>query len=189
MEPVKPKRRDRLPVGADWRYEIKLDGFRGLLHVEDGRGYFLSKNVNRMERFQSLADTLAAVLKVKSAILDGEIIAVRQERVDFYALMFGRGRPQYAAFDLLWLNGRDLRGQAYRSRRAALRELPGRQDAIGYVDNYLTPELLEAAIRLDMEGVVAKRESDLYGPENEWVKVKHPSYTQMAGRWELFKRR
>lgn len=121
MEPVKPKRRDRLPVGADWRYEIKLDGFRGLLHVEDGRGYFLSKNVNRMERFQSLADTLAAVLKVKSAILDGEIIAVRQERADFYALMFGRGRAEYAAFDLLWLNGRDLQGQPYRRHRAAPR--------------------------------------------------------------------
>ena len=98
-----------MPVGRDWWYELKLDGFRGVLTVDAGKGSFTSKTSKPMPRFQELADALARVLPVKSAIFDGEIIVMTKSGPDFNALMFRRGQPAYAAFDLLWLDGKDLR--------------------------------------------------------------------------------
>lgn len=100
--------------------------------------------------------------------------------------MFGRGAAGYVAFDLLWLDSRDLRPEPYERRNALLRRLLRRQDAIGYVDEHETPELFEATVRLDLEGIVAKRVDDPYSPATEWVKVKHRGYSQMRDRWTLF---
>lgn len=73
---------------------MKLDGFRGLLYIEDGRGWLTSKTSKVMKRFQPLADRLAEILPVRDAILDGEIVVMENAMVDFYALMFRRGEPQ-----------------------------------------------------------------------------------------------
>ena len=100
-----------VPVGREWIYELKLDGFRGVLAIENGRGSFTSKTMKPMPRFQALADTIAASLRVRNAILDGEIVAMNGNAPDFYALMFHRGSAGYAAFDLLWLEGRELRSE------------------------------------------------------------------------------
>lgn len=189
VDPIRPSLSKVVPLGREWVYELKLDGFRGVLHVEDGRGYFTSKNNRVMRRFESLADTLARSLNVRSAILDGEIVVMREGMPDFYALMFRRGEPQYAAFDLLWLNGRDLREATYRRRKGALRRLLADQTAVGYVDSYSASELFDAAVRLDLEGVVAKRMTDVYAPSTIWLKIKHGGYSKNEGRWELFARR
>ena len=80
-----------------------------MLHREDGTAFFRSKTMRIRRRFQGLADVVAKVLVVRSAILDGEILVMGETAPDFYALMKARGETEYAAFDLLWLNGRDLR--------------------------------------------------------------------------------
>ncbi len=188
IEPVRPVRMKSVPVGREWVYELKLDGFRGLLTIEDGRGRFTSKTARPMPRFQQLADGLARTLKVRDAILDGEIVVMSEGGPDFYALFFRRGEPAYAAFDLLWLNGRDLRALPLWRRKKRLQTLVAKS-TIAYVDHLDDPALFTATAKQDLEGIVAKKRGDAYGPETHWVKVKHAGYTQMEGRWELFDRR
>ncbi len=177
-----------VPVGPAWIYELKLDGFRGVLSVEDGRGSFTSKTSKPMPRFSELAGALARALPVKNAILDGEIIVMTDSGPDFNALFWRRGQPAYAAFDLLWLDGRDLRTQPLWRRKRALKKLID-GTPIAYVDHVTDPALYAAAAARDLEGIVAKRRGDPYGASTEWVKVKHSGYTQMQGRWELFEKR
>jgi bifunctional non-homologous end joining protein LigD len=162
IDPIVPNLAKHVPVGDEWAYEAKLDGFRGTLYVEDRRGWFRSKRKNIMKRFQPLADSLARTLRVNDLILDGEIVVMRRHTPDFYALMFRRGTPEYAAFDLLWLNGHDLRPLRYDERKGGLRALLNAQVTISCVDSHPQPELFEAAQRLDLEGIVAKRVSDPY---------------------------
>ena len=177
-----------VPAGRGWIYELKLDGFRGVLSIENGRGGFTSKTSNEMRRFRDLANVLARAMPVKSAIFDGEIIVMGAAGPDFHALMSRRGEPVYAAFDLLWLEGKDLRPQPLWHRKGALRKLV-EGTPIGFVDGVDDPVLFHVARRRDLEGIVAKRRGDPYGPDTEWVKVKVPGYSQAEGRAELFHRR
>lgn len=186
IEPIAPVLRKVIPVGGEWRYELKLDGFRGMLYIDRDQRFFRSKKMDLMQRFQQLADSVAAAVPVRDAIFDGEIVVLDDGLPDFNALLHRRGTPQYAAFDLLWLNGRDLRGLSYLKRKAALKKLLARQTAIGYVEHHTAPELFTAAAKLDLEGVVAKRTSDVYAPTVQWVKVRHAAYSQKEGRGELF---
>lgn len=188
IAPLRPVRGKTVPVGREWIYELKLDGFRGMLTIEEGRARFTSKNSHEMKRFQPLADALARALGVRDAIFDGEIIVMSAQGPDFLALFFRRGQPAYAAFDLLWLNGRDLRAQPLWRRKRTLRKLIA-ATPIGFVDHVDDPALFAVTAEKDLEGIVAKRRTDPYAPETQWVKVKHPGYTQMQGRWELFDRK
>jgi bifunctional non-homologous end joining protein LigD len=176
IDPLRPVKKTVVPVGNGWIYELKLDGFRGVLSVENGHGFFTSKTAKNMKRFQPLADAIALTLKAKSAILDGEIIVMGDEGPDFYALMLQRAEPAYAAFDLLWLNGKDLRAQPLWRRKRALKKLI-EHTPIGYVDDVESPHLFTVAVEKDLEGIVAKRRSDPYAVDTEWVKVKHVGYS------------
>lgn len=188
VQPIIPRLSRRLPIGRGWRYEVKLDGFRGTLYIEKDRARFRSKTMRVMKRFESLAESLVRSIEVRDAIFDGEIIVMREQKPDFYALMFRRRQPEYAAFDLLWLNGRDLRERRYVERKKLLHEAINQSSAIGYVDDYNEPEVFTAAARLDLEGVVAKRSVDTYEASTEWLKIKHPGYSQAEGRHEFFQR-
>lgn len=181
IDPIVPVLGRDIPRGREWRYELKFDGFRGTLYVEAGKAFFRSKTKRVMRGFQSLADDLASNLPVRSAILDGEIIVVSGQLPDFVALMQARGEPEYAAFDLIWLNGRDLRGLPFSKRKARLRALIRRQSAVASVEAHRSPDLFEAAVRLDLEGVVAKRVDDPYDASTTWLKVKNRGYSQMEG--------
>jgi bifunctional non-homologous end joining protein LigD len=188
VEPLRPVRSKTVPVGREWTYELKLDGFRGMLSIDGGRAGFTSKTGKPLRRFQELADALAQTLGVQSAILDGEVIVMGDAGPDFNALFFRRGEPAYAAFDLLWLNGRDLRPQPFWRRKRALQKLVA-ASPIAYVEHVDDPGLFAAAASHDLEGIVAKRRSDPYAADTHWVKVKHSGYTQIQGRWELFDKR
>ena len=188
IEPVLPKLVKDVPRGRQWVYELKLDGFRGTLYVEAGRARFQSKTKKTMRRFGDLANAIAQELRVKDAILDGEIVVIGEHGPQFYALMMNREPASYTAFDLLWLNGRDLRGRPLSRRKAALEKLV-RETHVGYVEHVDDPLLIDAVIRRDLEGVVAKRRADPYTPQTEWLKIKHAGYSQKEGRSELFHRR
>lgn len=185
IEPLRPALARTVPHGREWRYEVKLDGFRGTLYVERGRGRFFSKTRKPMARFRQLADALARELGVSDAILDGEIVVMGNGGPDFEALMFNRGATGYAAFDLLWLAGRDYRPLPFWRRKRALHKLVA-PTPIAYVEHVDDPRLFDTTVKMDLEGIVAKRSSDPYGPETEWLKIKHRGYTQNEGRWELF---
>ena len=76
IDPILPVLNRALPRGREWRYELKLDGFRGTLYIDDGKAFFRSKTKRVMRRFQDLADGLAKVLNVRSAVFDGEILVM-----------------------------------------------------------------------------------------------------------------
>lgn len=189
IEPIRPVLTREVPAGRSWRYELKLDGFRGTLYIDRGTAGFRSKNQRPMPRFADLAARVAAELQVADAILDGEIVVMGESGPKFTALLFHRGVPQFAAFDLLWLDGRDLRPSPYHRRKAALRRLLRHQTWASFVDSHAEAELFDAATRMDLEGIIAKRREDPYLPGTRWLKVKNRGYSQAVGRWELFERR
>jgi bifunctional non-homologous end joining protein LigD len=176
-----------------WIYEPKFDGFRGVLYVSGRECYLRSKRGNVLSRFADLALRVGAELHARDAILDGEVVALDDEgRMDFRALLAGKGWLHYAAFDVLWLNGRDLRAQPLIKRKRKLEQLILTNNStlsrVLAVEEH-GRELFEAAQRLDLEGVVAKRRADPYSPQTVWYKVKNPAYTQAEGRGELFEPR
>jgi bifunctional non-homologous end joining protein LigD len=176
-----------------WLFEPKYDGFRGMLYLTHQACMLYSKRGHRMTRFQTLADQVRASLatsRCHEVILDGEVVALDEEgRIDFWGLMRGRGTLAYAAFDLLWLNGRDLRWLPLTRRKKRLERLiPASVGALNRVPSFEAEgrELFDAACRLDLEGIVAKRKVDRYGVRTAWYKIKNPTYTQAEGRRELF---
>ena len=185
-EPVLPVLSRELPRGRAWRYELKLDGFRGMLYLDRGTAGFRSKTKRPMPRFDELAARIAAELDAGDAVLDGEIVVMGKRGPEFNALLFNRGVPQFAAFDLVWLNGCDIRPWPYEKRRAALKRLVRRSTWASFVESQSEAELFDIVSGLDLEGVVAKRRDEPYTSETRWVKVKNRHYSQAIGRWRYF---
>ena len=124
VEPVVPERLDRAFDDPAWVFEPKYDGSRGLLYATRRDCHFRSKRGNVLRRFQELCHLVRQELPVKEAILDGEVVALDSEgRQDFRALLEGRGNIHYAAFDALWVSGRDLRGLPLTRRKRALHRI------------------------------------------------------------------
>lgn len=188
IDPILPKLVRDMPRGQDWLYELKLDGFRGTLYVEDLRGRFLSKTKKPMRRFDSLAKAIAKEFRVRDVILDGEIVVMSDGRPDFYSLMTNRKPASYVAFDVLWMNGRDLRALPLRRRKRELEKLV-RNSQVQTVEGMNDFRLIEAVTQMELEGIVAKRATDPYAMTTEWLKIKHAGYSQKEGRADLFHRR
>lgn len=192
IQPIIPVLRPHAFSDPAWLFEPKYDGFRGVLYLTRTSCTLFSKRGNAMTRFRGLAEQLGAELGRQEVILDGEIVALDDEgRIDFWGLMRGRGTLAYAAFDVLWLNGRDLRGLPLTKRKKRLERLVptavGALNRIPCFEGY-GRELFEAACRLDLEGILAKGKADPYMPDTPWYKIKNPTYTQAEGRRELFER-
>jgi bifunctional non-homologous end joining protein LigD len=194
---AQPLERLREPFDApDWVFEPKLDGFRGIAYVAGGKGELLSRHGNRMRRFAQLAHGVATALARHAAILDGEIVCLGRDGAPrFDDLMFGRAQPVYCAFDLLWLDGEDLRSKKLTARKARLRLLVGRRrsGALRFVQAVRGAgvDLFEAACERDLEGIVAKWAPAPYGlldGRSSWVKIKNRDYSQARDRYELFQR-
>jgi bifunctional non-homologous end joining protein LigD len=105
--------------------------------------------------------------------------------------MFDRREPVYVAFDVLFVEGEDVRALPLKERKAALEKVV-RRHRMQRSDSVLGDG--KAAFRtvcdLDLEGVIAKRLTDAYEPgRTRWWKVLNPDYSQKAGRAELFERR
>jgi bifunctional non-homologous end joining protein LigD len=180
----------------DFIYELKIDGFRALAHIDAGRGELISRNGNLFRGFAELATCLAQHVPADSAVLDGEITCVDDGgRPIFRDLLFRRRQCIFVAFDLLYLNGKDLRILPLVERKAALKKLLRRKGArILYLDHVESDGVLlfEQIVKMDLEGIVGKRKHSPYKatekPSRDWVKVKNPRYSQAEGREELFER-
>jgi bifunctional non-homologous end joining protein LigD len=128
-----------------------------------------------------------------ASILDGEIVHPGPDgRPMFYELMRRRGPFCFYAFDLLWLDGKDLRDLALSERKALLRKLLPRRKArsVLYVEHVANgTDLFRVICERDMEGIVAKQVSARYTPEaTTWVKIKNRQYSQAVGREDFFDR-
>jgi bifunctional non-homologous end joining protein LigD len=116
-------------------YEIKHDGFRALAVIENGRCRFFSRNKHRLTGFRDLAEAIVRELNVESAILDGELVATDgMGRTVFGALMQRSRTVRYFGFDIVWLNGEDLRPLPLLARKDKLKRiLPTRSPHLLYV--------------------------------------------------------
>jgi bifunctional non-homologous end joining protein LigD len=124
IEPILlTSRRDPFDDPA-WLFEPKYDGYRGLLYVTRKGCYIRSKRGKLLKRFDQLCYWAREELPVREAILDGEVVALDSEgQQNFRHLVAGQGNLHYAAFDALWINGKDLRGLPLTRRKRALRGL------------------------------------------------------------------
>ncbi len=176
-----------------WCFELKYDGFRALAYLDAKSARLVSRNGNRFSRFGSLEAALRAALRVRSAVLDGEVVCLDDlGRPQFNDLLFGRGTPLFVAFDVLEVNGRDVRGDVLTARKARLRRLlRGVSGCVLYAQHIAGDGrgLFERVCADDLEGIVAKFASAPYDVSaTTWVKVKNRDYSQAVGRHDFFDR-
>jgi bifunctional non-homologous end joining protein LigD len=130
------------------------------------------------------------------AVLDGELaVPDHTGRTVFAAMMKHRQLARFYAFDLLNVNGEDLRKLPLLTRKEKLRRiLPSRSAHVLYVNHTkgAGQRLFELACQLDLEGIIAKRADSPYKEDTthipHWVKIKNPNYSQKEGRADLFRR-
>ncbi len=187
VEPELPSLAATPPAGRDWLHEIKLDGYRILASVEQGRATLLSRRGNDWtKRMPALAKAVQTI-PVKTALLDGELVVLDERGVsDFQRLQAALGgardaRLVYFAFDLLYLNGVDLRGVGLVRRKALLAELlahvpPPSATTLRLSDHVIGhgPAFLAQAARMGLEGIVSKQLDAPYrsGRSRSWLKMK-----------------
>ncbi len=184
MEPELATLVSDAPVGEDWLHEIKFDGYRVLARVSDGEATFLTRRgQDWTEKFSSLARELEK-LRVGEAVFDGEVVVLLPNgKTAFQALQdaIAKGRQEemvYYLFDLLYLDGYDLRAVALEERKRMLEALlpfsaagPVRasEHVVGNGEIFFAE-----ACRLGLEGILSKRRDSRYrsGRGHDWVKTK-----------------
>ncbi len=176
------------PTGEQFIHEIKFDGYRALGRIDHGKGgtgvTVTTRNGNNWtEKFRSIAAALER-LDVNSAYLDGEIVALGPNgQSDFQALQNSFDKSPntplyYFIFDLLFLNGHDLRDQPLLNRKALLQELLEKdpQDQLRYSSHWSgdAEKFLQQCCRQKLEGMVCKDGGQPYrsGRNADWLKVK-----------------
>jgi len=173
----------KAPAGEQWLHEIKVDGYRAQIHVRDGNAQaYTRRGHDWSDRFAS-AVAAAAALPVRQAILDGEIIAPGENSLsDFAALQSelasgGSDRLVFYAFDLLYLDGFDLRGAPLFARKQNLSRLirPAKSQHLLYAEEFVGDgETLHGRMcAAGLEGLVSKLRDAPYssGRNDSWVKV------------------
>ncbi len=174
----------------DFLFELKHDGFRALAYISEGKCELISRNRNSYKSFPELRHNLAA-LKVKNAVLDGELVCLDDEgRSMFDELLHRKGSPIFYAFDLIYHNDRDLRQlplvERKKKLRAVLEKSPLADVVCGKFVEGRGVDLFNEVCQRNLEGVVAKRKSGSYSTVSGWLKIKNPNYTQSERRHELF---
>jgi bifunctional non-homologous end joining protein LigD len=175
----------------DWLFEIKWDGYRAVAFIAEGRARLVSRNQNDLTAQFPELGSLPQFVKAERAILDGEIVALDDEGRSSFSLMQqrtgfhpGKRRLQrresvpviYYAFDLLYLDGLDLRRIALEERKRLLQERIKASPVIQFSDHYAEKGLafFEAAKQRGLEGIVAKKRSSAYEEKRSrnWLKIK-----------------
>jgi bifunctional non-homologous end joining protein LigD len=188
IAPCIPTRAHKVPAGPDWVHEIKHDGYRLQVRREgDKVRLFTRRGYDWSKRYPAIART-AAALRCTSFTLDGEAVVCGPDGVAIFDALHRRGTVSEAmlyAFDLLELDGEDLREMPLGDRKKRLAGLLGRR-RIGIVLSEHTNEdgalLFVHACRMGLEGIVSKRLSAPYrsGRSTEWLKIKNPNSPAMV---------
>ncbi|MCB4809818.1 DNA ligase D [Methylovorus menthalis] len=185
MQPQLALLAKKAPLGEDWLTEVKFDGYRMLARREQGKVRLYSRNGHDWTaKWKGIADALKQ-LPVDQAWLDGELVALQADgKVSFQALQDAMQTNSaatlaYFIFDLMYLNGHDLRRLPLIKRKALLKTLLAHSAEDGplhYSDHIAgnAPEVFDHACLHDLEGVIAKRADAPYQPRrsDDWLKVK-----------------
>lgn len=174
----------KIPRGDEWLYELKYDGYRILAYIEGSGVRLVTRNGNDYtSRFRRIADDLMDWLAGRAAVLDGEmVITDEQGRPDFQALQAYMKSPKsktlnYIVFDLLALDGADLRGHRLIDRKEALESLMKDTPMSLHYSRHARgsgKESFAAACELGLEGIIGKKADSVYsGTRNgDWIKLK-----------------
>jgi bifunctional non-homologous end joining protein LigD len=184
IAPCLPTSASRPPSGGLWLHEIKHDGFRVIARKEGKRVKLYSRPGNDLtKRFPFIVETLAN-LRSRSCIIDGEAVACGEDGVASFDRIRHRHHDADVflyAFDLIELNGDDLRRDPLAVRKATLASLLARA-APGlrfneHLDEADGPLVFAHACKLGLEGIVSKRRDSRYrsGRSPDWIKSKNPS--------------
>ena len=189
---------DRPPNGEGWCHEIKFDGYRVQLRVEDGEAALKTrKGLDWTEKFQAIANEGSALPDV---LVDSEIVALDHNGApDFSTLQaaLSDGKTDdliFFAFDLLFADGMDIRGLPLAERKAQLKKLlearpKSKASLIRYVEHFETggDAVLQSACKLSLEGIVSKKLSAPYrsGRSEDWTKAKcRAGHEVVLGGWK-----
>lgn len=174
-------------------FEPQYEGIRGFVYSSDtGCEIRLWPDV-AFDRLDELGGRIREVLGHRDAVLDGQVVALNaQGKPGFPDLTWGQGFIAFAAFDLLWLDGDDLRPLPLSERKRLLAELL--PEDTGPLYKILTLDefgraLFGAIKKMDLEGVVAKRKADPYRPDTVWYKIRNPLYGRGNQSTQPFRRR
>jgi bifunctional non-homologous end joining protein LigD len=182
IEPMAAVRVRELPVG-NWLYELKFDGYRALAFKTGKEARLMSRNrTNFGNDYPQLIDALKS-LAAKQATIDGEIAALDDQGRSSFQLLQSYGKAKqtpivYYAFDLLFLDGMDLRSRPLAERRKLLTRLLKKAPPNIRLSEELRgskEELLKLARQFQLEGLIAKRPDSVYEAgrrSGAWVKVK-----------------
>lgn len=191
IEPMEPILRPDVVSGSQWIHQIKWDGIRGLCRIENGRARLFTRNRRDRTEFYPEFKNIAEQLGAKSAWLDGEIVVLdRDQKPSFYrvlvrerlgnsvkASLYSAHDPAvYMVFDIMFIDGKDLRGLPLARRKELLEQklAPGRNVAI--TQDYSDGSALFALMKQKgWEGIVSKREDSPYtgGKRHRyWYKTK-----------------
>jgi bifunctional non-homologous end joining protein LigD len=173
-----------VPTMGEWSYEIKFDGYRLMARLRDRLPTLITRGGHDWtDRMGGLRQALAG-LPVETAWLDGEVVVLNSGGLpDFNALQNAFARSSTAnltffVFDLLYLNGYDLREVPLRARRELLAELIGEvsDDRIRFSEDFAQDpqSLIASACRMQLEGIIGKRADAGYvsGRSTDWIKLK-----------------
>lgn len=173
---------ERPPAGDDWLHEVKFDGYRILADLQGKHVKLISRSGGDWTRkFEALVPSLERI-RARSALLDGEVVVLGAEgRSNFGALQAylreGGSEISYCVFDLLELDGQDLRELPLVERKTRLEALLARARLPIRYSAHIEgggPDVLQEACRIGLEGIVSKRCDSPYRPgrQSSWIKTK-----------------
>jgi ATP-dependent DNA ligase len=185
IEPCVPSPADRPPSGPGWIHEVKLDGFRMMVRRDPAGVRLITRNGHDWSgRFPLIAEA-AGALRARSFLIDGEAVACDRDGVpSFDRLRYRRGDGTVFlyAFDLLALNGQDMRREPLEVRKGALSKVLLGKAGAGIQFNEHCADLpadvvFRHACKLGFEGIVSKRLGSPYrsGRSRDWLKMKNPA--------------
>jgi bifunctional non-homologous end joining protein LigD len=196
VEPQLAKLVEQPPAGSGWAHEVKFDGYRLQLRVENGKAALRTrKGLDWTTKFAAIAEQAKTL---PDCMIDGEAVALDRRGVpDFGALQaaLSEGKSDalvFFVFDLLFTKGEDLRGLPLSERKARLEDLldslKGKRQALRYVEHFETSgvAVLESASRMGFEGIISKQLDAPYrsGRVGNWLKTKsRTGHEVVVGGW------
>ncbi len=173
-----------VPEGGDWLYELKYDGYRIIAYIEGNNVRLITRNGNNYtKRFADIAYSLIDWAAGRAMILDGEMVIIDAEgKTDFQALQNYMRNPKgrsltYIVFDLLALDGADLRGHPLIERKETLevlmKDAPKKLCYSQHIEGN-GKEFFQAACQSNLEGIVGKKAESVYSGtrSGNWIKLK-----------------
>jgi ATP-dependent DNA ligase len=196
FQPCIPTRGAEVPAEPDWIHEIKHDGYRLIVQREGKRVRLFTRNGHDWtDRYPWIAEA-ALRNRVNSFVLDGEAVLLGVDGIsDFNGLHSRKHNEevQLYAFDILALNGQDLRKLPLHLRKNNLAQLLARRPEGIFISEFeqgeIGPDLFRQACKFGLEGLVSKRRESIYraGRSPSWVKVKNRAHPAMQRVKESFK--